>query len=619
MQFIQESTNEFNKLLVATVHKDDVTSLKIQLLSESNPDLYLNQIYDEPHEQKCTLLMIACLNGNEDMVYMLLNCFKPNLEILNVIKINNDGESSTIYKNVTVLWAAASMNHLKIVKQLVEHGANVNHTTNMNSTPIRCACYHGNVKMVRYLIEKGANIKTAKKKNDTNLSLSIYRKHLTMTYYLVDELGCDVNECDNDGYSPLYFAVKCQSILLVHFLLSRGARNFPSTNDHMSPLMLAAEERCTKLIEAIGPYCSLLERIEAEELLGSSFACAEHGQCDLQQSFEHFCRALELRSFHNLPKHPTNVTREIFNYREECQTIDQLKELQVNLDNMFTEAFLVRERLLGPTSESYHYSIIYRGATLADDAQYEQAINFWLFDLELHREYSTSIDSYRLRQFSSIFSEMITGVFPVSINAILTLMSAVVTELKHNIEGFDENLHTVLYLITIISQSSIDVCVSSAHRKIFNQLIQSINKNRYVVSNSGSSLLHLCLSDTTSIFKGPCKYPCVHTVRTLLKCGADVNAMNFVRDTPLHIFVRNSSDCDETIFQLLCDAGAHLDYMNALRKMPIDIVLNPNTKRLVKEKMKLNLKCLCARLIQKNAIPFHGKICTSLINFVEKH
>ncbi|CAF4318536.1 unnamed protein product [Adineta steineri] len=119
---------------------------------------------------------------------------------------------------------------------------------------------------------------------------------------------------------------------------------------------------------------------------------------------------------------------------------------------MFTEAFLVRERLLGSTSESYHYSIIYRGATLADDAQYEQAINFWLFDLELHREYSTSIDSYRLRQFSSIFSEMITGVFPVSINAILTLMSAVVTELKHNIKGFDENLHTVLYLITIISQ-----------------------------------------------------------------------------------------------------------------------------------------------------------------------
>jgi len=56
----------------------------------------------------------------------------------------------------------------------------------------------------------------------------------------------------------------------------------------LSPLMLAAEKRRNDLMNAIKPYCSLLESIEAEELLGSSFICGENGIFDLEQSFEHF-------------------------------------------------------------------------------------------------------------------------------------------------------------------------------------------------------------------------------------------------------------------------------------------------------------------------------------------
>jgi Fem-1 family protein b len=115
------------------------------------------------------------------------------------------------------------------------------------------------------------------------------------------------------------------------------------------------------------------------------------------------------------------------------------------------------------------------------------------------------------------------------------------------------------------------------------------------------------------------RYPCLHSLRILLKCGADVNGLDVVRNTPLHIFVSNSNNCDETIFQLLCDAGAHLDWINALGETPADIASNANIKQLLNIKMKLSLKCLCARLIQKNDIPFHGMISTSLVTFVERH
>jgi ankyrin repeat protein len=115
------------------------------------------------------------------------------------------------------------------------------------------------------------------------------------------------------------------------------------------------------------------------------------------------------------------------------------------------------------------------------------------------------------------------------------------------------------------------------------------------------------------------RYPSLSTVRLLLQCGADVNASNILRDTPIHVFVSNSNDCNESILQLLCNAGAHLDCANALGETPMDLATDIHTRQLLKARIKLNLKCLCARFIQKNEIPFHRKISHSLAHFVEQH
>jgi ankyrin repeat protein len=55
-----------------------------------------------------------------------------------------DGE---IITRVPPLWAAAAAGHLEVCKLLINHGVNVNQTTNTNSTPLRGACYDGHLEI----------------------------------------------------------------------------------------------------------------------------------------------------------------------------------------------------------------------------------------------------------------------------------------------------------------------------------------------------------------------------------------------------------------------------------------------------------------------------------------
>jgi Fem-1 family protein b len=449
------SENDFNDILLSAVHQGDTNLLESYLSTVLNPNLYLNHVYDEANEQKCTLLMIACLNGHEDIIRMLLRRFKPDLEVLNNILLSERNALQDMLLDVSVLWAAASINNFQIVKLLVEYGANVNHTTKTNSTPLRGACYNDNLKMARYLIENGADIRIAKENNETNLMLSVWHNHLNIAAYLLDELVCDVNECDDDGYSSLYYAVHCGSLESVEFLFKHGARNFPATRSQMSPLMWAAEKRRSNLVDAISPYCSLVEQIEAKELLGSTFVCAEPNDRDLEQAFRCFYRALELRSTHNLLKPLRLTTIEIFDNRQECQTLDQLEEIRSNLDNMYIEALLIRERVLGSANGEYRYSLFYRGALFADNEQYHRTIDYWLYELTLREQYSIPLDSKILRYFASIFSEMLLKSMSAPIDVLLKIMTVITEEVEHNKKEFNYNLYTLLFLIKIITQVQI--------------------------------------------------------------------------------------------------------------------------------------------------------------------
>jgi hypothetical protein len=82
---------------------------------------------------------------------------------------------------------------------------------------------------------------------------------------------------------------------------------------------------------------------------------------------------------------------------------------------------------------------------------------------------------------------------------------------------------------------------------------------------------------------------------------------------------RNWNESNTAILEFLCDAGAHLDCVNQDGKTAADIAVHPQAIQLLKARTKLNLKCLCARLIQQNKLEIRDKLSNSLIEFVSKH
>lgn len=78
-----------------------------------------------------------------------------------------------MYFDYVVLISGAG--YLNVVKTLVKAGANVNHPTLTNSTPLRAACFEGRLDIVKYLIEHGANIHIANKYNNTCLMIAAYK------------------------------------------------------------------------------------------------------------------------------------------------------------------------------------------------------------------------------------------------------------------------------------------------------------------------------------------------------------------------------------------------------------------------------------------------------------
>jgi hypothetical protein len=496
-----------------TIHHDArngyVTSLKVYL--EHKPEC-INKLY-QYGESTWTILLAACYYEQEAIVQMLITQFKANVEIEGDI-VNKISKSPQIIEGASPLYAAAFVNNFSIVRFLVEHGlANVNHLTKEHSAPLRAACYHGNFEMVKFLIHHGANPHQKRLYDETNLMLIVSREYIDLVSYFVDEMKCDLNEQNRLGETALHIAVENNSIRITKLLIHCGALNLRDKSRNITPLMWAATHGRINAVAAFDGYCSDLEWIEARELLGSSLAGCIPFIEDMDLAVEYLTLAFEARTTKNIRKLRAAQTLKVFDNRRECESLEDLNQLVSfgSREAFYIEALLIQERLLGTINKDYHDSLRHIGKTLTNSNHYDVCLRLWFYELDLRRQHGIVFNEQDLRSFAVLFDRMLLlNNTRVSINDLDKMLIIITDELSlvQDNEITNYNLVTLLHLMTI----SAELLLNEDHKppvadcQLLLKHIRSIVNRKYITSETGLSLLHLCCNENTEALQNIVRY-----------------------------------------------------------------------------------------------------------------
>lgn len=172
--------------------------------------------------QVSDLLMLAVRYGKEliDSVKVLVN------KGADVNKVS--GPLEYPYVKDSVLIIAAQNNYMKIVKFLLEKGANAQATCHSRSwclgkNTLMYAATHGNLDVVKILITKGLDVNAQDLVDgSTALMMAARNGHETITEFLLQK-GSNPNFINNDGMSALILATQNGQQVIVQQLKANGA------------------------------------------------------------------------------------------------------------------------------------------------------------------------------------------------------------------------------------------------------------------------------------------------------------------------------------------------------------------------------------------------------------
>ena len=229
------------------MEKKDINLLKKSDLSDNIRDFFTS--LNEENEEKYILgLKNKSLKlwtfYNKDGLTSLhqsisLNLFELSKEIIKSAHENLSQKDYSSFinwktnKGQTPLHYASFVGNIKIIKLLIQNGADFLSKTNNGFNVLHLATMGNKITSFFYFIKKyNISIKSIDNKENTSLHLATYFNSKKIFNYLLTNNQIDINSKNKEGFTPLHFAVVSQNKSMIKKLLIKGA-NCSIKNDKL--------------------------------------------------------------------------------------------------------------------------------------------------------------------------------------------------------------------------------------------------------------------------------------------------------------------------------------------------------------------------------------------------
>lgn len=158
-----------------------------------------------------TLLVVAALNGKNDMILFLL---ENGAHINGLTREFEDWYGDTNHTR-SALHEAALSGYTDTVQLLLDHGARVDIKNNCGETPLHFAvdAYEKKYDIIKMLLASGANINAKNNKGETPLHYAVSMDDVGYTAQILLDCGADPSIKNNEGEMPLDAARKYHRML----------------------------------------------------------------------------------------------------------------------------------------------------------------------------------------------------------------------------------------------------------------------------------------------------------------------------------------------------------------------------------------------------------------------
>ena len=572
-------------------------------------------------------LVVAVLNKQLDLFKYILDNFDTDIEQETSAVI----EGGYPVEGATALWTASTLGYLDFVKELVSRGADIEHTTDSKSSPLRGAAFDGHCEVCEFLIGQGANIDKPNQVGQSPLTIAAAMQKTKCVELLIAK-GADVNHKGHNGDTPLHVSVESGAVEIAKILVKAGAKNDP--NDvGFTPAILACcyghddvmfYLRTTfhlKPKELYDCYCLLA----AKDILGGDDVKTEKW---LKLAIQ--VRRTNPDLFVDLK--PANV---IYDGLQEPTTNEDIQHILQDETRMFFVSSIFCERVLGRIHPTTAFYIRISGDMALAEERFDKCVELWQrsldFDHAARMAYELQITEdllFAIRGFSFMADH--SYIPPVAPHFRWGLKEfSLAHESKISEIGVISCLFRMIAAWIKVADSIKEPKKQEKENELISDGIQDLIK---VMEDNHCPLLIACLQNIPQHSNGAgkdiinAKLPLHKAIALLLDLGCSVHCEDEGGNFPLHLAVKLHEDTAPHCIKTLLEYGAHLDAVNFDGKTALDLASEDNTPRKeVRSELQksatqfLSLQCLASRAVVKYCNGYASILPPRLIEYVSWH